>query len=195
MKMEEKDGKPLKKGDAKMEVNAPLKKGDAKMEVDAPLEKGSSSSSKTPLKKGKLMIDYHNTLEIGDKICDANIQAVQELLDMGYEICVCTWCMADTAARVRQHLEQMPWWSKIQFLHTPVRSGKGAKPDLALQHGCQWMFDDAGDILQEALEKGLKVFPIQKKYQYHYWAKREGLPQFAKLVDAVACFHTMEGNK
>ena len=103
VKLEEdkKDGKPLGKGEPKMEVEAPLEKGDSKMEA--------------PLKKGKLMIDYHNTLEIRDQISEANIQAVTDLLEKGYEICVCTWCSHKRAAKVRHHLEQMPRWSRIQL--------------------------------------------------------------------------------
>eukprot|EP00435_Cladocopium_sp_Y103_P062981 s1246_g24.t1 len=93
-------------------------------------------------------------------------------------------------------MEQMPWWSRVQFLHTTVRKGKGAKPDLALLHGCKWMIDDAPDILEEAVGRGMEVFPIHKhQYHYHHWAQRAGIPQFANFVDAVECFLQIQGCK
>ena len=213
-----KDDTPLEKGcnnkDMKVEEKKPLEKGsiqDVKIEEvegksgssgskdrggqeksATPLEKGDSKMEevKQPLKKGRVMVDYHNTLEVRENISQANQDAVATLLEKGYQVTICTWCGAERAAKVRQHLEQMPWWDDVQFLHTSHRKGPGAKPDLAKRHGCFALFDDAQDICEEAYMEGLKVFPIQLAgaWGVHRWANREGVPQFSTFVEAVAFF-------
>ena len=100
---------------------------------------------------------------------------------------ICTWCGRDRVARVRHHLEQMHWWGKVGFMAAHIRKGVGSKASLCIQHGCTIMFDDAGDILQEAVSKGIQVYPIRKTMHWHWWADKAGIPQFKTFVDAVAC--------
>lgn len=140
-------------------------------------------------KRKKIMVDYHNTLAINDHISQESSDALESLLEKGHEVIICTWCGRDRVARVRHHLEQMPWWGKVGFMATHIRRGVGSKASLCIQHGCTIMFDDAGDILQEAVSKGIQVYPIRKTMHWHWWADKAGIPQFKTFVDAVACFH------
>ena len=115
------------------------------------------------------------------------------LMPWSHEVIICTWCGGrERVARVRHHLEQMPWWGKVAFMATHISKGAGSKASLCNSHGCSIMFDDAADILQEAASKGIQVYPIRKARHWHWWADKAGIPQFKTFVDSVACFHKNE---
>lgn len=153
---------------------APLQKGDAEMKEEPPLEKGDDDQVATRMKRMvddqaatrmKITVDKHNTLAIDDHISQAHSDALVSLLEKGHEVIICTWCGKDRVAKVRHHLEQMPWWGQVKFWWTRIRTGAGSRAHLCTFRGVHIMFDDAGDILQEALRKGIKVYPMVQQFK------------------------------
>ena len=43
--------------------------------------------------KKKIMVDFHNILSVNDyEIPQANHQALETLINLGYSITICSWC-------------------------------------------------------------------------------------------------------
>ena len=196
--VQKKEETPLEKGEddlMKGTPSTPLEKGYLGMHQPMSLfpKPGEGLSMRQEVeeknKRKKIMVDYHNTLAINDHITQESSDALESLLEKGHEVIICTWCGRDRVARVRHHLEQMHWWGKVGFMAAHIRKGVGSKASLCIQHGCTIMFDDAGDILQEAVSKGIQVYPIRKTMHWHWWADKAGIPQLKTFVDAAACFH------
>ena len=49
----------------------------------------------------RVMVDFHNTLETGNVITPANEAALVKLLDLGYQVMICTWCSKEKSEGVK----------------------------------------------------------------------------------------------
>ncbi|CAK9081270.1 unnamed protein product [Durusdinium trenchii] len=151
------EGPPLGKGDVEMEKEAPLEKGmddkvgEVEMKEEEPVEKegaqgGVQMKEETPLEKGEDDLMKGEGLSMRQEVEKKN---KRKKIMVDYR---------NTLA-INDHI-MMPW-------------SVGSKTSLCIQHGCTIMFDDAGDILQEAVSKGIQVYPIRKTMHWHWWADKE----------------------
>ena len=70
-------------------------------------------------------------------------------------------------------------------LARPMRSQ--GKADLAERNLCECLFDDSPEVLQPALAKGIKIYPICARWERHGWFVRAcpGRRPYDNLADAL----------
>ena len=113
-------GNPEKGDSMKQET---LEKG--KSMKQEPLEKGSAaSSSQGGMAKKKIMVDFQNTLSVNDyEIPQANHQALETLINLGYSITICSWCFKKREREVMETLRKQPWFPKLEDASEAISEG------------------------------------------------------------------------
>lgn len=125
------------------------------------------------LKKDKsvVIVDWHNTLEKGNKISAENMEALNHLV-LVTDVVIISWVgSAKREASTLQQMQALPEWTlkKVKdYLTTRTLTGSGGKIDLGSQQGGTVAFDDSPDVLWEAAEWGITPYPIKGK-QSHMW--------------------------
>ena len=142
----------------------------------------------TPLRKGKVMVDFHWTLEVHGKITQHNRSAMKELLEKGFEVVICTWCFTQRRKEVLATLEKEDWFTKVTFTSTTERIGAGGKAALCNQYGCTTIFDDGLDIIKECHQQGIEVYCIRNPTLSYHWASKQGLRIFRTFSHAARNF-------
>ena len=116
----------------------------------------------------EIAIDHHNVLEIKGHIYPQSIRSLQKLKDLGYKVHLVSFCGEDRWREV--HSEAIGAWDGWESLsRTEKRCGPNGKAEHLLRNGISVLVDDTAEILQEALLKGIKVYPITTKYEKHQW--------------------------
>lgn len=162
-------------------------------------EASSSSSSSGTLAKGKIrvMVDFHNTLEIGEVIPAINEAAIMALIDAGCEVAVCSWCFPNRQQKVMKQLMEHSFYRKLwRVLFTQERTNHpSCKGCLCLRDGMVALFDDSADILSDALEKGIDIYPITTRREKHQWYADKGFTEgpWSSFAEAVHSFLTKTG--
>ena len=148
-------------------------------------ESSTASGSKATLEEGdvvsrgdlkRVMVDFHNTLETGNRITNCNEQALVKLLGAGYQVCVCSWCFRNRAREVQATLDRYPWVSRVWKIKCTEKrtNDPESKSSLCRAWAIKALFDDSKDILEETLEKGVACYPIKTKWEDHMWFKNHG---------------------
>ena len=180
---EEPSQKTSEKG--KPSQNKILAKGEPSQEENTP-EKGAAPASKP---KTKVMIDFHNVLEVNGYVPDQHIEAIQELLGLGHEVVVCSYAFAKREKEVMRTLQSWPFWGQLSNAFCiRERTGRWGKSSWAVHLGCTALFDDGADICQEAAWLNLRTFPIRCFKEKHNWAKAEGIQVCSNLQEAIQAF-------
>lgn len=198
-----KEEEPLGKGPQNAKEEEPLAKGApaapaasaasaasaAPAAPAAPAASVAAPEKATTLKKGKVMVDYHWTLEVDDVIPPGNRVAMKVLLKKGYEIVICTWCFPRRKAEVLATLEKEDWFAQVSFIATQARTGAGGKAAICKETGCTTIFDDGTDILDDCEKHGIEVFQVKKKMGFNK-GKDQTRPVYETLAGAVEEFLT-----
>lgn len=169
--------------------------GEASQENTSEKKDGGKDEVKTA--KKHLMVDFHNTLAIGKNnlITEENKLAMEKLLDK-YDVTVCSWCFQEREKEVMEHLARQSFFPD---LHSSFcirrRTGFKGKGWMCKDMGISAMFDDAADILKDALERGIAVYPITSKTEDHSWWKAQGHNPYPTLAAAVEAFLQDEKEK
>ena len=140
------------------------------------------------MRKGKVMVDFHWTLEVDGKITPGNRSAMKLLLEKGIEVVVCSWCFTHRRKEVLATLEKEDWFTKVTFISTTERSGAGGKAALCNQYGCTTIFEDGMDILKECHQQGIEVYCIRSPGKSYSWVSDQGLPLYASFSKAASAF-------
>ena len=175
-----------------------------------PEEKASSSSSRGPAAmdtsldqredpatsldkrdKPQIAIDHHNVLEVKGHIYPQSIRCLDRLRQLGYKVHLVSYCGENRWRQV--HSEALGAWDGWESMtRTDQRCGPNGKVEYLLSQGISVLIDDTAEILQEALLKGIKVYPITTPHEKHMW-NRGNKPAGAAfchryLADAINCF-------
>ncbi|CAE7611739.1 unnamed protein product [Symbiodinium sp. CCMP2592] len=205
---EEQQPKPLKKGNSSEQPSKeeqqpkPLKKGNKqqpKGSVGKAVQgKGKAVAAEGVLQAAKLCLDWHQVLQLGkeNEIRPMWSASVRALKQAGWEVFIISFVTpTHNEARVQEMyrmLEAANIRDQVTGVWTcPERGGPNGKVALATSLGCSLILDDNPVILQEALEKGLKVFAITTKRERHQdLAKKPGVRVFRDLcvaTEAILC--------
>eukprot|EP00438_Fugacium_kawagutii_P022220 Skav203953 [mRNA] locus=scaffold391:368258:369070:- [translate_table: standard] len=180
----------------------PEEKGEGKekeKEKKPPLRKGAEASSSSNSRKEqlKVMVDYHNTLEIEDKVLAINQAAVLALYAGWVDVAVCSWCFKNRQKRVLEELQNYPFYHRLwKVLFTEERTNHpSCKGGLCKRDGMVALFDDSADILEDAFGKGIEVYPIKTKREQHQWYVDKGLTEgpYTSFAEAVRNFLVKHG--
>ena len=180
-----KRGKESKKTAAK---TAPLKKG------GPPDVKGSASSSGV---RPGVMIDFHNTLALGreDYVPEEHLVAIEALLRKGYRVHVVSFCFHKREQKVMKSMKSLRIYPHLEKCYCiQVREGEGSKGYLCKEDGLKALFDDHRVILEDALERGIDVYPIISDKEAHEWIgyRKGDLAKYANLAVAIYKFLAKE---
>ena len=163
-----------------------------KKEKGAASSSASSSKSTTTLKKGKsafkkvVVVDWHNTLEKGNKVPEKNLKALETLMLLA-EVHIISW--VGSQARYDATLEQiedllpaetLKRVSSYQCIWTML--GQDGKIDWACWLEAEAIFDDQPDVIKEGAQWGVKGYPIRA------WGKDHTGEAFWSFADAVDQF-------
>ena len=186
---------PLEKGalgNEMKEEETPLKKGAVENELkkETPLEKGGAGAvEKKPLKKGHIMVDFHNVLEVDEVIPEESHAAMLRLLDAGCQVTVCSWCYKRRATEVMETMQRQVWYPRLAscFIVTD-RKGYGSKAWHCERLGIEALVDDSGDILEDARKNGVAIFPVVSSKNTHNWWLNQGGTIYTSLGPAVDAY-------
>ena len=91
-------------------------------------------------------------------------------------------------AEVRATLQKYELLKGLEVIFTNQRTGSRSKGAICVSEKMLALFDDCADILQDTLEKGIKIYPIKAEYQQHWWWCKLGGTAFDSLKLAVDVF-------
>eukprot|EP00435_Cladocopium_sp_Y103_P009702 s808_g2.t1 len=141
--------------------------------------------------KPEIAIDHHNVLEVHGHIYPQSIRSLDLLREMGYKVHLVSFCGEERFRKVQKEARGA-WEHWESICRTEERVGIGGKTQYLLQMGISVLFDDTASILQEALLKGIRVYPITTRHENHMWNKAnqpEGGPYCHRyLQDAINKF-------
>ena len=189
---------PLEKGNFEVAATKkePLEKGTAPAASSAsPLEKGKESAAprEEPLKKGKVMVDFYNVLFLGSTIPPGSLSAILLLQENGYQPVICSFCGKEREKEVFATLQKYELLKNLELICTNQRTGNRSKGSICVSEQMVALFDDSADILQDALEKGIEIYPIKAPYQHHWWWSKLGGTAYDSLRLAVEAFLNKQG--
>ena len=140
------------------------------------------ASSSTSLKKEKkekpcVVLDWHNTLEKGNKMPPASLQALEQLL-MHVDVHIISWVGSED--RFEKTMDQIPQLGQTlrkvkSYRCTCASWGGGSKVDWACHLGALCIMDDNEYVIQEAKEWNLKAYQIGRG---GYWQLADAVVQF-----------------
>ena len=144
-------------------------------------------------KKAKVCLDWHNTLEKGDIVPEAHLQALDEL--MRYcSVVICSYVKTKKReAEVKKGVLALEKDMGLEF-HLPLfftyeKTGQRGKLHTMWYEHVDYIVDDAWQVLKETLEKGYpKVYPIavQTPDQDHWrFQERKGITVVKDFPAAV----------
>ena len=130
-------------------------------------------------------------LEVKGHIYPQSIRCLDRLRQLGYKVHLVSYCGENRWRQV--HSEALGAWDGWESMtRTDQRCGPNGKVEYLLSQGISVLIDDTAEILQEALLKGIKVYPITTPHEKHMW-NRGNKPAGAAfchryLADAINCF-------
>ena len=131
---------------------------------------------KDPRQKGK----YINFVPL------ANLEGAVKLQEKGWDLILLSFCGRDRERETRSELEALskglqPFrFSQVVFTNEPL--GQRGKASRAVELGCSCLCDDRQDVGEEALAKGLRVFPIRTSWNDHVTWARRAFDTFAEVT-------------
>ena len=139
----------------------------------------------------QIAIDHHNVLEVKGHIYPQSIRCLDRLRQLGYKVHLVSYCGENRWRQV--HSEALGAWDGWESMtRTDQRCGPNGKVEYLLSQGISVLIDDTAEILQEALLKGIKVYPITTPHEKHVWNKGNKPAGAAfchrYLADAINCF-------
>ena len=164
----------------------PLKEGQGSAAESKPSKEGTP-----PLRAGRVCVDYHQTLQLNQETFIRPMwrDSILALKKAGWEVCIVSFVTPNNREERLQEiwgqLGEANLTSEIEGVWTcKDRSGPNGKTRLAQELGCKAIIDDAPEILAEALEAGLVVFPITTKRERHEALKKAGVTVYRDLPSA-----------
>ena len=156
-----KEGGTLEKETSKKEGGT-LEKETSKKEGGT-LEKESSKA-----KRLVVIVDWHETLEKGDKVSWANSKALTKLLEKA-DVHLLSWVGSKKRElKAVQDMSALAQADQLTAMTTCYKkTGEGGKVDYACEVGACAIFDDCREIIQEGLRWDLQVYPIKTHHQQH----------------------------
>ena len=137
-------------------------------------------------------IDWHNTLQLGygDHVPEYNKFALEQLLEKGYKVVLLSFCGARRAQDFLRHAWRLQCAEQLSLIEwCSFKTGILGKTFIFKSHGVSHVFDDNRSICEEALGKGMTVYPIQTSYETHLWfQKTSGKRAFRTFAAAVTDF-------
>ena len=178
--------KPLKEGKGSTTKSKPLKEGQGSAAESKPSKEGTP-----PLRAGRVCVDFHQTLQLNQETFIRPMwrESIVALKKAGWEVCIVSFVTPNNREERLQEiwgqLGEAKLTSEIKGLWTcKDRSGPSGKTRLAKELGCTAIIDDAPEILAEALEAGLVVFPITTRRERHEALKKAGVTVYRDLPSA-----------
>ena len=146
-----------------------------------------------------MAVDWHLTFGLqhlyerpeaeGNFVPLANKEGGLRLQTKGWELILLSFCGRDRERETRSELEALskglqPFrFSQVVFVNEPL--GERGKASRAVELGCSCLCDDRQDVGEEALAKGLRVFPIRTSWNGHgSWASR-AFDSFAEVAEML----------
>lgn len=118
----------------------------------------------------RVAIDFHNCLEVWNSVSPQNVKALQLMQANGYDVFLCSFCGHKREEEVRKHIASLPFtFNGLKFCRQRV--GEGGKAEWCQQNSIGHLFDDTKEILEDAMKKGIEVWPIKTRHEDHQWAQ------------------------
>ena len=159
-----------------------------------PLEKGKESLEKGKKRKkpqATVMVDWHNTLEVGNRIPPANLEALHKLLgkaEVHLLSAVGSWKMKKQVEGQMAKLEEELPFPLASASTCWTKTGILGKVDLGSQWGVSVLFDDKADICEEGVEWGMHVYPIFNKWEDYTDLEKLDVKVYQTFAEAVEAF-------
>ena len=125
-----------------------------------------------------MVLDWHNTLEKGNKMPPASLQALEQLL-MHVDVHIISWVGSED--RFEKTMDQIPQLlgqtlKKVKSYRCTYASwGEGSKVDWACPLGALCIMDDNEYVIHEAKQWNLKAYQIGRG---GYWQLADAVVQF-----------------
>ena len=177
------------RGPAAMDTSLDQREGPAPTSLDQREDPAPTSLDKRD--KPQIAIDHHNVLEVKGHIYPQSIRGLDRLRQLGYKVHLVSYCGENRWRQV--HSEALGAWDGWESMtRTDQRCGPNGKVEYLLSQGISVLIDDTAEILQEALIKGIRVYPITTPNEKHVWNKgnKPAGATFCHryLADAINCF-------
>ena len=147
------------------------------------LEKTTKAKEAKP-SRPRVIVDWHNTMEVGQGIPGRNIYALQMLLTK-VDVVILSYVQSEwRAEKVINDINKLPCADKL--LGKEVcwqQTGEDGKCHMACNWKAKAIFDDSVQICKECLDWNIAVYPINTHHQRHAWIGG-GFDTFADAVDA-----------
>jgi hypothetical protein len=143
--------------------------------------------------KMKIAVDWHNTLEVRGQVPEANLVALERLINSGYQVSILSFIGVDSHDRRQEFYRQALALRCAGKLERVADCTKKTGPEGKVlgnfkKWGIQVCFDDNKEVLQEAMANRIAAYAITTRYENHQWFFDEGFRPARTFADAVQEF-------
>ena len=132
----------------------------------------------------KIAVDWHHTLEWHDNVPPANIQALDDLKDAGYQVYLCSFSGWERSQATKR-LSWRAWQGWDKQIFTTEKTGRYGKAEACSYHNIQAIFDDCWEVIDECSKWGIKTYPVVTRWHEKYW---DGMDTYRSFAEAVRVF-------
>ena len=138
-------------------------------------------------KKPKVIVDWHNTLELHDQVPPTHDKALDALLEKA-DVFLLSYCGPDRKERALTYMHSLRQSHRFAAIQTcSMRSGKDGKSAWGIFWGVEAIFDDNNEICDDCLFYNIIPYAIKTKWEPHYGLSHQGMA-FDSFPEAVHAY-------
>ena len=136
---------------------------------------------------------WHNCLEKGNGVSEADLAMLDELWSKGFLISLCEFVSKEWRERWYDQVFALPFRRQFKGVHdTTERCGPRGKAMLYKEHGVKIAIDSSEQVMQECFEKGMVIYPVVTPFSKHDWYRAQGSVPYNSFEEA--CKAVMKDN-
>ena len=140
-----------------------------------------------PWGRPRVIVDWHNTLELNDQVPPTHDKALDALLEKA-DVFLLSYCGAarkPQALRDMQSLRQAHRFAGIQTC--TMKSGRDGKSAWGIYWGVEAIFDDNNEVCEDCQFYNITPYAIRTKWEPHYGLTNQGMA-FDSFPEAVHAY-------
>ena len=145
-------------------------------------------------KRPRVIVDWHNTLELHDQVPPTHDEALDALLEKA-DVYLLSFCGKDRQERALRDMHSVRQSHRFAAIQTcSMRSGRDGKSAWGIFWGVEAIFDDNNEVCDDCQFYNITPYAIKTKWEPHHGLSHQGMA-FDSFPEAVyAYLEKLKGN-
>ena len=145
-------------------------------------------------KRPRVIVDWHNTLELHDQVPPTHDKALDALLEKA-DVYLLSFCGKDRQERALRDMHSVRQSHRFAAIQTcSMRSGRDGKSAWGIFWGVEAIFDDNNEVCDDCQFYNITPYAIKTKWEPHHGLSHQGMA-FDSFPEAVyAYLEKLKGN-